>query len=542
MVRWSEAGAVPAQPEVGELAAAVDLGSNSFHMLVARMLAGEVQILDAQRERVQLAAGLGKGLTLSEDAQERALACLARFGEQLREIPTGNVRAVGTNTFRRARNVRSFLVRAEQALGHPISVISGTEEARLIYLGVVHSTHPRAGRRLVIDIGGGSTECMLGSGSELVESASLEMGCVSFSQRFFAKGFSRKAFDKATIEAQLKLQPLQQAFRPPAWETCAGSSGTINAVQRILLQNGWTSNAIDRAGLKQLRKAIIAAKHVDALELPGLKPERREVIAGGAAVLLAVFESLKIDQMIVANGALREGLLYDLHGRFHFEDVRDRTVRSIARRFGLDEAHALRVETTALRFLKQVAEGWGLTDVRYRRLLAWAARLHEIGLTISHVGYHKHGQYLLQHCDLDGFGNDEREILAVLVRAHRKRLPTEFLDDLSHLERDTARRLAVLLRLAVLFNRSRGIGRDEEDRDGWGNPSTDVQLEARQVGLLLRFPAGLLAHRPLTLADLQREAHTLGNVGFDLAVDAPEGESSTDEESNGSAVLGEESE
>lgn len=518
MVRWSES-AVGASPEVGELAAAVDLGSNSFHMLVAKMLAGEVQILDRQRERVQLAGGLDDSGQLTEEAQSRAIECLARFGEQLREIPLGNVRAVGTNTFRKARNIRSFLVRAESALGHPISVISGAEEARLIYLGIVHSTRPRASRRLVIDIGGGSTECMLGLGAELIESASLEMGCVSFTQKFFGKGvLSKKSFEKAIIEARLKLRSLEKAFRPPAWETCAGSSGTINAVQKILQHNGWSSTTIDRSGLKQLRKALIAAKTIDEIVLPGLKPERQSVIAGGVAVLQAVFDSLKIDQMVVASGALREGLLYDLHGRFHYEDVRDRTVRSLARRFNLDEAHAIRVETTAVHFFDQVATDWKL-EPRMRSFLSWAARLHEIGLTISHVGYHKHGLYFVQHCDLDGFGNDERDILAMLVRSHRKRVQVELFEDLPRLDPRQALRLVVLLRLAVLFHRSRGSGVDEGESNTSDDPSTEAILQGRKNGLRLTFPPDLLEQRPLTRTDLQREAELLAAAHFELSLE-----------------------
>ena len=433
------------------LVAAVDLGSNSFHMVIARVRGNELLLLDRLRERVQLAAGLGKKGQLDEAAQARAVAALERFGERLRDVPS--VRAVGTNTLRKAKNSRQFLTAACKALGHPIEVVSGREEARLIYLGVAHTTPDQSGRRLVVDIGGGSTECILGERFEPLVAESLHMGCVSFSRRFFPDGaITREGFKQAEIAAQLELQTIRRRFQSFGWDSALGTSGTILAIKELANEGG----AITRSALRKLRKSLVSVGNTtDLTKLPGLSAERANVLPGGLAILLAVFESLGVERLGTSDGALREGLLYDLLGRFRHEDVRGRTISNLEERYHVDREQAARVERTALRLLDAVAAPWKLTRQRHRQLLGWSARLHEIGMTVAYSSYHKHGGYLLTHSDLPGFSIDERRTLATLVRAHRRKLTRDAFQDAIGLSGERLLRLCLILRLAVVLNRGR---------------------------------------------------------------------------------------
>lgn len=490
--------------------AALDLGSNSFHMVIARSIDGELRIVDRVRERVQLAAGIGADKLLAEDVQQRAIACLDRMGQRVRHMAPGHVRAVGTNSLRRARNARAFLRLAEGALGRRIEVISGQEEARLIYLGVAHSSADDAGRRLVVDIGGGSTECILGERFEVARADSLHMGCVSYSLAHFPGGELKKSnLRRATIAARVELQPIELRFRALGWTTCIGASGTIRAIAEILRVNGWTDGAITAPGLKRLRKALIAAGDVDSLALDGLKPERAPVLPGGYAILQALFDGFKIERLDTTTGALREGVLYDLVGRNRHEDVRDRTIRRFVERYHVDEAHAARVEVTALHLLDRVEERWGLEGSVPRQLLAWAARLHEVGIVVRHSAYHKHGAYLLQSSYMPGFSNDEQQILGALVRVHRRKLPpVGEIPDLPPLGLTGLLRLCVLLRLAVLLNRSRSP-----------EPIPAFFLEADVGKLRLVFPKDYLEQRSLPHAGLVAEAKLLAERGFELTVE-----------------------
>lgn len=491
-----------AAEEPSELVA-IDLGSNSFHMIIARLVGGHLHVIDRMRDRVKLAAGLDANKHLTEDAQRRALACLEQFGQRLRTIPDARVRAVGTNTLRKARNSREFLGRARAALGHPIEVISGREEARLVYLGVAHDLSDDAGRRLVVDIGGGSTELILGERFEARRTESLHMGCVSYTGRFFADGrLRRELFREATTEAQVELEPIKRDFRRMGWVSAVGSSGTINAVEMILRTNGW-SEGITYAGLRQLRSTLIEQGRIDRLSIPGLSEERATVLPGGLAILMGVFKSLRIEQMVTASGALREGLLYDTIGRIQHEDVRETTIERLTDRFGIDREQAARVRATAREFLQQVAYAWDLHHPDYGMLLEWAASLHEIGLSVSFSGHHTHGAYLIQHADMPGFSRDQQGFLAALVGAHRRRLKPERLEPLRAVGGDTALRLAALLRLAATLNR----GRDP-------HPLPPLQLTAAGRVLELRLPDGWLAKHPMTRADLHKQQEYLEAAGF----------------------------
>lgn len=489
-----------------ESVAAVDLGSHSFHLLVARPRTGELVVLDRLREQVQLAAGLTRAKRLSREAQQRALECLRRFGQRLHHMPPDAVRAVGTNTLRIARNAREFLKEAEEVLGHPIATISGREEARLIYLGVAHSLANPASRRLVLDIGGGSTEVIIGEEFEPRQMESLYLGCITMSRKYFEDGIiDPDSWRQAELAALQEFEPLQRKFRRLGWDQAVGASGTVRSVGTVIHEEGWSRNSITLKGLKRLREAILKAGHFDKIRLAGLSPERRAVFPGGVVLLHAAFEALGIESMEPADGALREGLLYDLLGRIGMEDVRSRSVASLAERFHADAKQFRRVRDAAHRCLKQVAEAWSLTSETAARMLAWAAQLHEIGLDIAHQQYHKHGEYVVANSDLFGFTLQEQQVLATLVRAHRRKLPLTLIRDLPPQWVRPTERLAVLLRLAVILNRSRNP-----------SPLPEITVEAGKKSLKVTFPYGWLEEHPLTRTDLEQERTWLEAADYRL--------------------------
>lgn len=489
-----------------QIIAAIDLGSNSFHMIVARVVDDQLHVLDRLQEMVRLAAGLDDRNRLDKTAQQRALACLERFGQRLRGLAAGDVRVVGTNTLRRARNAGKFLAHAEDALGHRIEVISGQEEARLIYQGVARNLPEARERRLVLDIGGGSTELIIGQGSEPLHLESLHMGCVGVTREYFRNGaLGKQAMARALTAAHLELQPIAAQFRSVGWQTALGASGTVRAVAAVVREQGFAPAGIPAAALARLRDMLVATGRMERLALPGLSAERVPIFPGGVAILSAVFEALKIDHMEVADGALREGLLYDLVGRLGRQDVRGRTIAALSVRYLVDVAQTLRIERAARHALEQVRAAWALHEDD-ALALGWAARLHEIGLGIAHTKYHKHGAYLVEHSELPGFSYQERRLLAALIRGHRRRFPVEVFDALPRAQAQSARRVCVLLRLAVLLHRAR----------------TDVeppafQLRANRHALHLRFARGWLKRHPLTRADLEQETVYLRAAGFRLA-------------------------
>ena len=499
--------------DIGDVIAAVDLGSNSFHIVVARAHRERLAILDRLREMVRLASGLDGRGCLDADSQARALACLKRFGQRLRDMEAHRVRVVGTSALRRARNAEAFLAAAEDALGgHPVEVISGVEEARLIYLGVSHHSPSGPGSTLVVDIGGGSTELIIGEGCEPQQLESLSVGCVDLSRAHFGDGrLSRERFDRARLDVSLELHSVREPYRRRGWARAFGSSGTVKTAGEIARALGLTDGAITPASLETIIDEMVAARRVDALDLPRLAAERAAVFPGGIAILVEVLESLGIERLEPSEGALREGLLYDMLGRLRDEDARERSVRGFERRFHVDEEQGARVEATARALLGRVKAAWRLDDERCGRLLVWAARLHEVGLDIAHSKYHLHGGYLLAHADLPGFGRVEQQLLATLVRCHRRRLDPDAIAELPSSWRDPALKLIVLLRLAVLLNRGRGP---------FELPPLDVVAGDRRLALV--FPAGWLADHPLTDADLEQERRWLDDAGFELDVDSAE--------------------
>ena len=491
-----------------DVLAAVDLGSNSFHMVVARYTLGQLVIVDRLREPVRLAAGLDEQGRLNRESVSRALQCLERFGQRLHDVQASRVRVVGTNTLRKARRKGAFLDRARDALGHPIEIISGVEEARLIYLGVAHTTPSEAGHRLVVDIGGGSTELIIGEGLAAKRLESLYMGCVSLTAQYFADGaITEKRMKRARTAAQLEIEPVMARFRRSEWDTAFGASGTMRAVSDTLAAHGAPGGHITRAGLDWLLGECLKAGDTARLRLPGLAAERQEVLPGGLAIMVEIFAMLGIETLRVADGALRDGLLYDLLGRLTDEDARMRSVRAMEARFHVDAAQADRVEATALAFLRQVRADWKLEEPLAELVLRWAARLHEVGLDIAHSHYHKHGAYLLANADLPGFPREEQALLAALVGNHRRKLNLEQIEDLVPPWHLKAEFLIVLLRLAVLLHRARGP-----------RALPEIDLRPRGRSLEAVFPKGWLEAHPLTAADLEQEVEYLRVAGFRLRV------------------------
>jgi len=493
---------LPAQDRDRQLAA-LDLGSNSFHLLVAQETNGRIQVIDRIKEMVRLAEGLDADNNLDPAVAERALECLRRFSQRLKGILPADIRVVGTNTLRRARDARRFLMEAEKILGVKVEIISGREEARLIYLGVSHALEDDFERRLVVDIGGGSTEIILGRQSNAQLMESLYMGCVGLTRSCFPDGKLKAGSFRTAIDiARQEMEPIVARYLEAGWDTVIGASGTILAIDEILNQIS-PGAGITPAGLEHLQGLLIEAKQIDKISLPGLSPERAPVLPGGLAILHGVVMSLGIEHIRVSTGALREGLLYDLIGRVNHKDIRESTVADLAVRYHVDQAHARRVRETAISLLAQVAMGWGLTSPEDKPLLGWGADLHEIGMDIAHSQYHKHGCYLLQNMDMPGFSRLDQYDLAMLVRAHRRKFPSE--EIAAHSERIV--RLALLLRLAVVLHRSRTAG-----------PLPHIDLTADADKLIMRFPDRWLETHPLTALDLQQEAAYLGVVPMRLEV------------------------
>ncbi|GLK87595.1 exopolyphosphatase [Pseudomonas turukhanskensis] len=487
--------------------AAIDLGSNSFHIVLAKADHGEIRILERMGEKVQLAAGIDEQRELNEEAMQRGLDCLRRFAQLTNSLPPGAVRVVGTNALREARNRSVFIRRAEEILGHPVEVISGREEARLIYLGVSHTLADQPGKRLVADIGGGSTEFIIGQRFEPLLRESLQMGCVSFTQRYFRDGKITPArYAQAYTAARLELMGIEHALRRLGWDEAVGASGTIRAVGLAIKAGGHGNGEVTAEGLAWLKRRVLKLGEIDKLDMDGIKPDRRAIFPAGLAILEAIFDAMDLHTMTHSEGALREGVLYDLLGRHHHEDVRERTLSALMERYHVDLEQAQRVEAKALEALDDVAASWGLDDEWHRELLSWASKVHEVGLDIAHYSYHKHGAYLVEHSDLGGFSRQDQQMLALLVRGHRRNIPKDKFAEFGD-QGIKLMRLCVLLRFAILFHHIRGT-----------QEMPKVKLRASDDSLDLVFPEGWLAANPLTQADFEAEAEWLKRIGLTLSV------------------------
>ena len=487
--------------------AAVDLGSNSFHMIVCSLTDGKLQTVDRLKEMVRLAAGLDKKNVLDHDTQKRALACLERFGQRIRDFPPDSVRAVGTNTLRNAKNAHQFLEKAEKALNQPIHIISGVEEALLIYLGVAHSVGSSADLKLVVDIGGGSTEYIIGKEDVPKKKESISMGCVTVSNRFFSDGhLSKNGFNKAILFAEQQLEPFQKKFHRKHWEQAIGSSGTLRSIDKVLVAKGWSNNGITMTGLEHLVTHIKQCTHVNELNLPDLDIQRLPVFPGGVAIAYATFKNLDIEQMSIADGALREGLVQDLLGRIYDHDIRSATVKKLAERYHTDTQHASRIKQTVTAMLKQLSVNCNLSNNEdVAQFLDWAGELHEIGHDIAHNQYQKHSAYIIENGDLAGFTNQDQLLLATIVRSHRRKFSCDRFNDLPAPWNRLAPLMTIILRIAVVLHRN---------RQEVGLP--DFKITIIESRIELRFPGNWLLESPLTHADLCQEADHLKSAGFKL--------------------------
>jgi exopolyphosphatase/guanosine-5'-triphosphate,3'-diphosphate pyrophosphatase len=488
--------------------AAVDLGSNSFHLEIGRVVDRQIYPLDAVREVVRLGAGLTTEKRIDRATQAAALEAIAKFGERLRGFPRPAVRAVGTNTLRVAKNAPQFLREARATLGFPIEVISGREEARLIYLGVAHSMPVSGGgnapRRLVIDIGGGSTEVIIGTGFDPQLTESLYMGCVSYSLKYFPGGKVEKAGMKAAeLAARQELAALVKEYREASWDEAVGSSGTARSIENILRENGLAAEGITREGLDRLRTLLLKTEKADPDRIAGLRPNRAPVLPGGLAILIAAFDALGLESMKVSEGALRHGVLYDLLGRVQHRDMREATVAQFMRRYHIDAAQAERVKSLSLTVYDALTPGGDRDEDADRMMLEWAARLAETGLSIAHAAYHKHSSYVLSNADMPGFSRMEQARLARLVLAHRGKLGK--VQDAGFEGPDW--KLVFALRLASLILRSR----------------TDAKLPFLRVatdagGFAIDLPQSWLEENPLSADALEAEAKHWKAVDLKLEV------------------------
>ena len=491
----------------GDLLAAVDLGSNSFHMVVARFTLGQLRIIDRIKEHVRLADGLDADKILDEDAQVRAIDCLAQFGQRLANLNPANVRTIATNTVRTMKQPEVFMAKSEAALGHRIEVVAGREEARLIYLGVAHDKPPKKSNRLVIDIGGGSTEFVIGKGFDIIERESLQIGCIANIKRFFPdKQLTAKRWQKAKTQISVDMQPFLQNFRSKGWKEAYGSSGTIIALSQIAKAKGLSDGTLTLKVLQQLRKELVGFGRFSAIRWPQISVSRRHSIAGGLLTLEAAFEVLKIDKLQTSDYALREGALFDILGRSQATDSRLKSVQALQDRYGIDLSQVARVEKYALGLFDQVRKYWQLSGVD-REALAWACKLHEIGLSISHSHHHHHGHYLIEQSDIAGFSKTEQVFIATIVRNQRRSIHFKSLMTLSEPQAVSALRCALLLRLAVLFYRSHTSDKI---------PKLKITVDTAKLNLIISKK--WLAKHPLTKSDLESERGYLRAANIDLAI------------------------
>lgn len=492
-----------------ELIAAVDLGSNSFRLQVGRVAGNQIYLLDALKEPVRLAAGLDEHRILSEEAQARAIEALSRFGERLHGFHPAKVRVVATDTFRVAKNVDVLLRKAEAALGFPVEIISGREEARLIYMGVAHAMNAPAVRQLVVDIGGGSTEFIIGERFTPLQLESLHLGCVSHTLRYFPGGvLDKRGFKEAEMAASKEMETIVVAYARMGWQQVVGSSGTAKAIADLLAFNGFNGPScnpgeITLAGLDRLRDYLLSAKHSDHLRLEGLRPDRVAVLPGGLAILSAVFRTFCLERMVFSDGALRQGVLYDLLGRHHHEDSREATVNQFMQRYAVDRRQAARISQTALSLLAQLLPEDAPVYEIESQFLVWAARLHEVGIFIAHSGYQKHGAYILANADMPGFSKMNQDRLSRIVLGHRGKL--ERVQSVTAEMNDWL--LIFCLRLATVLHRARGDA-----------PSPDIRVLSVPEGFHLFIDEKWLKQSRLAAACLEEEAAQWNALGMEMKI------------------------
>ena len=497
------------KPLEARMMAAVDLGSNSFHMIVASLEEnGTLKIIDKIKEMVRLSAGLDSKNNLNEETQLRALECLSRFSQRLQNISGKDIRITGTNTLRIAKNSNKFIKKAKKVLGYRIDVISGVEEARLVYHGAVYSLAELGNKRLVVDIGGGSTEIIIGKNNKPIKLESLEMGCVSITKMFFSDGvISKSKIKKADIFARQMVEPARRSYLKTGWEQCVGTSGSIRSISKVLLATGITDGSITEKGLKKLLDKFLKFELINKIKIDGLNNDRQQVFIGGVIVLNAVFKAFKLKEMIASDGALREGLILDMVGRIKHEDIREMSVQQLASRYDVRQEHAANITLSCKHLSRELKKAWSLGDENNHLLLLWAAHLHEMGLAISHAGYNKHGAYLVLNSDMPGFSMHEQLLLSLLIRYHRQKILLEDFELFSPKYSKKIFCLIIILRIAVILNRS--IPEYQEP---------NYTVTAKKDSLTLSFPEDWFENNPLTIADFENETDYLETIGIKLII------------------------
>lgn len=487
--------------------AALDIGSNSFHLVVGRIVAGSVQILHRVKQKVRLADGLSKDNVLSDEAIQRGLDTLQIVSESLKGFEPDSIRIVATYTLRKAKNVKEFISAARKIFPYPIEVISGIEEARLIYSGVAHTIQDH-GQRLVVDIGGGSTEFIIGEGFETKILRSLQMGCVSYTKRFFKNGeLTAKAFNRAVTAAQQELELIDSKYVKFGWQNCIGTSGTIKAIVSVAqsLSEDNPEGFVTLDNLLTVRRHCCDAEHTDKLKLPGISEDRVPVLAAGLSILIAIFQSLKVEIMEYSAAALREGVIYEMEKQLAHQDIRERTALSLATRYDVDTEQAKRVHNTSLMIYDQCHKDWKIGELDNRNMLAWASLLHEVGLQINTRGVQRHSGYILQNVDLHGFNQEQQTLLSLFARFHRKKIRIDEFPEFWLFDQDTVSRLLLILRLGVLLN----IKRQDDILP-------EVKVKASKQQIKLSFADNWLEQKPIINADLERESDYLATLGIEL--------------------------
>ncbi|THB68386.1 MAG: exopolyphosphatase [Gammaproteobacteria bacterium] len=483
-----------------------DLGSNTFHLMIATVSGPRINIIDRIREPVRLAAGFDEYGALNEEAQERAFRCMELFGQRLKGFPPEHVLMVGTNALRKAVNSREFIENASSILGYEIEVVSGYEEARLVFAGIARNIEPDNRKRLIIDIGGGSTEFAIGRRFEPFLVESIDVGCLSTKVNCFADGkVTERRMHDAIIAAGLKLQPILSRLKGCGWSSAFGSSGSVKSIAQVVYANGWCDEGISYESLKILKAQLIRDGVFKAEFFPDISSDRADVFPGGVAVLFAIMKNLDIDHVYISDGGIREGMLLDLSGRIDHKDVRDTSVSVFANSYGVDRDQADRVFAKAEFLYRNVKDNWGLDEQICHDLLRWSADVHEVGLSISHGRYHKHSAYLVRHSNLAGFSREIQMLLGFIVRCHRKSFSEKSHEKLPLDFRDRAVRLCVILRLAVILCRSR----NDVDKG-------KLKVESGENRIKICFPGGWLQDNPLTEADLLLEVDYLQQIGWQL--------------------------
>ena len=491
-----------------DLLAAIDLGSNSFHLIIAKSEFGELRPVHALAEKVQLGETSGAAM-LTSGAISRGLTCLERFKQLIDSTTPVKIRVVGTNALRRAKNRQDFIEPAEQILGAPIDVIYGREEARLIYLGVAHTLSDDEDTRLVVDIGGGSTEFILGRRFEPIRLESLQMGCVSFGQAFFPDGnISKERFEAAYHRARIEISHIKRNYQKNLWAEAVGSSGTLRAIETLITAAGWREDGIDRDSLAQLQRLLLTFNRIDDIDLPGLSETRKGVVTAGLAITLGIFDGLQIPLMRTSAGALREGVIYDLLGRFSHEDVRNRSVSAMQQRYSVDQRIADLVTQRVTILAEATKEHWGL-QVDDIELLKWAGALHEIGVAISQKNYSQHSAYLVLNTDLPGFAQQDQEVMATLITGLKGKPRSELLDGVAKRKRRSVARMMVLLRLAVMLKHVEAL---EE--------IPDLSVSADESSLTLAFPQSWGADHPLTVWEIEQSGAAMEKLGVTVLLEA----------------------